>query len=234
MTSDVAHVVLRELRCGLVVARTAEGYAEQLETLQEVVFPTLADEERFKAAHYRRHVEIFPDGQLVVLDGDHVVGATSTIRYDFDFDHAGHTFAELLDGGWLGSHQPGGTWLYGMDVSVHPDYRGRGAGGALYAARQELVWRLGLRGQLTVGMMSGYGAVRDAMSAEEYFEGLRSGAINDPTLSMQRHVGFEICRLLPGYLQDPVCDGYGLLIVLPAERDVRGAVRPDAGEGDMS
>lgn len=217
----------RESAAGAVrIVPTRAVDAEQLERLQEIVFPTLADEERFKAAHYRRHIELFPEGQFAALDGERVVGATSTIRYDFDFEHSRHTFAELLQGGWLTSHQPDGQWLYGMDVGVHPEYRRRGIAGALYAARQELVWRLGLKGQLTVGMMSGFGAVKHRMSAREYFEGLQDGTVSDPTLSMQVHLGFEIVALIPGYLSDPVCDDCGVLIVLDAARDVRGAVRP--------
>lgn len=228
MSERTSSSSLRILGGGLRVAPTRPAHASQLEQLQRAVFPTLADEERFKAAHYRRHVELFPEGQIVVLDGARPVAATTTIRYDFDFEQPAHTFAEILEGGWLTSHDPQGAWLYGMDVSVHPDYRRMGLGTALYAARQELVWRLGLRGQLAVGMMSGYGAVKDAMSAQEYFEGLRAGRIVDPTLSMQRRVGFEIRSLLPGYLEDPVCDGYGVLIVLDVDTDVEGAVRDRA------
>ena len=56
--------------------------------------------------HYVKHMELFDDGQLVALDGDRVVGATTTLRLDFDFDHVNHTFAEIIQGGWLTSHQP--------------------------------------------------------------------------------------------------------------------------------
>ena len=105
-----------------------------------------------RRAHYRRHVELFPDGQFVALDGDRVVGATTTLRLPFDFDHIDHTFADIIQGGWLTSHEPDGDWLYGADIGVQPGYRGRGIATALYAARQEAVWRLGLEGQVTGGM----------------------------------------------------------------------------------
>lgn len=216
----------RVLPNGLVVASAGPEHAEQLERLQTVVFPTLADEERFKAPHYRKHLELFPEGQFVVLDGDRVVAATATIRLHFDFAHVTHTFAEVIQGGWLTSHEPDGDWLYGADIGVHPDYRGRGLALALYAARQELVWQLGLKGQVTAGMMSGYGAVKDRMSGEDYYAGLLAGRINDPTLSMQQKIGFEFRGLLKDYLQDPVCDNYSVLIVLDAAKDVAGAVRP--------
>src|SRR5206468_9303788 len=134
-----------------------------------ICFPTLADAERFKAEHYRTHLELFPDGQLVVLDRDTVVGATTTLRLDFDFDHVTHTFADIIQGGWLRSHQPDGEWLYGADIGVRPEYRGRGLATALYAARQEVVWRLGLKGQVTAGMMRDYGAVKHLVTADEYY-----------------------------------------------------------------
>lgn len=216
----------RRLDDRLAVMHARPEHAEQLEALQVTCFPTLADEERFKARHYRKHQEIFDEGQFVAVDGETVVGATATIRLHFDFDHISHTFGDIIQGGWLTSHEPDGDWLYGADIGVHPEYRGRGLAQALYAARQELVWRLGLKGQVTAGMMSGYGAVKDTVSAEEYYAGLVSGRINDPTLSMQQKVGFEFRGLLKDYLQDPVCDNYGVLIVLDAAKDVPGAVRP--------
>src|SRR5215212_4122846 len=161
----------RKLPDGLVVLQTRSEHAPQLEALQRVCFPTLDDAERFKAAHYLSHLELFPDGQFVVLDGDAVVAATTTLRLRFDFEHISHTFADIIQGGWLTAHEPDGDWLYGADVGVAPAYRGRGLAQALYAARQELVWALGLKGQVTAGMLSGYGAVKHEMSAEAYYEG---------------------------------------------------------------
>jgi predicted N-acetyltransferase YhbS len=204
----------------VIVVQTQRAHAPQLEALQKLVFPTLAPEQRFEARHYLRHVEIFPEGQFVVLDGDKVVGATSTIRMDFDFDHPGHTFADVIQGGWLTSHEPEGRWLYGADVGVHPEYRRRGIAKLLYKARHALVHRLGLAGQVTVGMPSGYGAVKDRMSAQQYYDELVAGARTDPTISAQRAVGFELRGLLANYLDDPVCDNYGVVLVLPADREI--------------
>jgi 4-aminobutyrate aminotransferase / (S)-3-amino-2-methylpropionate transaminase / 5-aminovalerate transaminase len=218
----------RKLPDGLVVLHTRPEHAPQLEELQRICFPTLADAERFKAPHYLKHLELFPDGQFVVLDGDIVVGATTTLRLDFDFNHVTHTFAEIIQGGWLTSHQRDGEWLYGADIGVRPEYRGRGLATALYAARQEVVWRLGLKGQVTAGMMRDYGAVKHRVSAGEYYRGVVERRITDSTLSMQMGAGFEPKALLENYLNDPSCDNYSVLLVLGAEKDVRGASRKHA------
>jgi GNAT superfamily N-acetyltransferase len=207
-----------ELGGGLVLVRTGPEHADRLEELQRIVFPTLADQQRFKAAHYRKHIELFPEGQFCVTDGDRVVGMTSTIRYD---DDGVHTFADIIQGGWLTSHRPDGRWLYGADVGTHPAYRGRGIARALYAARHDTVRDLGLAGQLTVGMPSGYGAVKDQMSAAEYVARVVAGARSDPTISAQLRIGFEPRGIIPGYIDDPVCDGYGVILILPADREVR-------------
>src|SRR5580700_3872099 len=224
----------RKLADGLVVAHARPEFAVQLEQLQRTCFPTLAEEERFKSYHYIKHMELFDSGQFVALDGDRVVGASSTLRLDFDFDHVDHTFGEIIQGGWLTSHQPKGAWLYGADLSVRPEYRGRGIATALYAARQEVVWRLGLKGQVTAGMIPGYGAVKENMTAQEYYAGVLSGQIRDSTLSMQMNAGFEPRGLLANYLNDPVCDNYSVLLVLDAKKNVRGASRDASKKQAMS
>ena len=208
------------LKSGVVIASTRPEHAAPLAALQEVCFPTLAPAQRFVAAHYRKHLELFPEGQFVALDGDRVVGGTSTCRLHFDFNHLGHTFDDVIQGGGLTSHEPDGDWLYGADISVHPDHRGWGLARGLYAARQDAVRRFGLKGQVTAGMMRGYGAVKDRMSAEEYYRRLADGTVNDPTLSAQMKIGFELRGLLPNYVHDPVCGDYAVLIVLDASRDV--------------
>ncbi len=207
---------LHRLAGGIEIVRSLPEHAEQLGELQRIVFPTLAEEELFRAEHYLHHIEMYPEGQFVALDNDRVVGMTTTIRLNFDFEHDGHTFSEIIQGGWLTSHNPNGKWLYGADVGTHPEYRRRGIARALYAARHQTVCAQGLEGQVTVGMMSGYGAVSDSMSPDEYYEQLRSGRLVDPTVSSQLRIGFEIRGLMKNYLNDPVCGNCGILIVLPA------------------
>lgn len=207
---------------GWRVARTAPAHAEALAELQQVVFPTVHPSERFEARHYRRHVAIFPEGQYVAVAGapETPVAATTTLRVNLDLQDPQHRFPEFLGGLFLTAHDPEGAWLYGADVSVHPEWRRRGIARALYAARQSAVVRLGLRGQLTVGMLNGYGAVAGRTTAEDYYARLLAGEIVDPTVSAQLRIGFRPGGLIPDYVRDPRCGGYGVLLTLPAEQPV--------------
>jgi len=202
------------------VVPTRPEHAEALEELQRVVFPTLAPSQLFRAEHYRKHLELFPEGQFVALAGDRVVGMTSTLRLEMDLEHPDHGFDEVIAGGYLTTHDSEGPWLYGVDIGTHPEFRRRGIARRLYRARHETVRSLGLEGQATVGMLSGYGALRGEMPIEQYYAQLEAGTRQDPTVSAQLKVGFELRGLVRDYLDDPVCDGCGALLVLPAAKDV--------------
>lgn len=188
-------------------------HAAQLEELQRIVFPTLAEEELILEKHYLRHLELFPEGQFVITYHEQVVGATTTMRANFDFEHYHHTFNETIAGGWLTNHNPAGVWLYGLDISVHPEFRRRGLATVLYDARKQLADRLGLKGQITVGMMNGYGQVAGSISGEDYYAELVTGRRIDPTVSTQIKVGFKPVGLIPEYLNDPSCGNFGVMLV---------------------
>ena len=203
-----------------VVSPILPEHLAELERLQQIVFPTLAKEQLIRAEQYANHIRLFPEGQFVLLDGNRIVGMTSSMRSTFDYNNFYHTFDEIIAGGWMTNHNPEGDWLYGLDIGVHPDYRGMGLARLLYRARQEMARSLGLKGQITVGMMSGSGAVSHLMSGETYYRELLAGKRSDPTVSRQMKIGFRPIALIPDYLQDPVCGNYGVLIQLDIDTQV--------------
>ena len=81
----------QKLNDGLSVQHMQPVHAQQLEELQKIVFPTLADDELIKAKHYLKHLEIFPEGQFVITDNDQVIGMTSSMLSSFDFADYHHT-----------------------------------------------------------------------------------------------------------------------------------------------
>ena len=213
----------RILANGIQIRSSQNADAEQLEELQIIVFPTLEDSQRLKAEHYFKHIEMFPQGQFVAVDGDRVIGMTSSIRLSDEFLRSSHTFDEIICGGFCTSHDSDGEWLYGIDMGTHPDYRGKGLARALYIARHETVKNLKLKGQYSVGMLSGYGEFVTTMTPEQYYKKLIDGELRDPTVSAQIKIGFEARGLVKDYLHDPVCGNCGVTLILPANARIEDA-----------
>lgn len=201
----------------ITVVPTTREYARRLAEMQPLIFPTLTPEELLREAHYLKHIELFPEGQFTALARVNgrwlAVGSTSTFLTTWEFVQKPHTFLEAIDGGWLTKHDPNGDWMYGADVSVHPDFRGLGVGSKLYEARAAAVRRLNLRGEVAGGMMPGYHRYRGQMSIERYVEKVSSGELHDPTLSMQIKNGFVVKGILYNHITDPRADDCAALIV---------------------
>lgn len=191
------------------------SHAADMAALQKVVFTTLSDEELISESDYISYLNLFKEGQLVVLDGDKVIGASTTFRYNY---HPGyHTFLEITDHMSLSNHDPNGEWIYGVDVSIEPSYQRQGIGGAIYQIRQQIAEQLGCKGQLTVGMTNGYFLYKDEMSIEEYCKKLEVGELKDPTVSAQMKIGFRWIEPFYNYLNDPKSGNAGISIYWPID-----------------
>ncbi len=210
----------RELPSGIVIVDTVAAYAASLEEMQRIVYPTLSSSQRALAEHYLKHIAMFPEGQFTALDGVTPVGSTISIRLSEDFLYGKHTFDDIFTGGWCSSHDPHGDWLYGVDVSVYAEYRGRGIARALYQARHTACRALGLKGQYSMGMLNGYNGVRERYSIDEYYAKVVAKEIFDPTVSMQMKVGFEPVGLVHDYLEDPTCGNACVRLVIPTEKEI--------------
>jgi GNAT superfamily N-acetyltransferase len=190
------------------VRTTQPEHCDALAALEAVVFPTLAPEEWFTGEMYRAQVATFPDGQLVALahtpDGEQIVGCTTSFRTSetFEDDYPPYYF-DFIGRGYLTTHEPEGEWLYGIGLMVHPDFRRLGIGSRIYKARQAVVQRLNLRGELVAGLMPGYERYRDSLTVDDYAAKVVAGELTDPTLTMQLRNGFTVRRLLHGFIHDP-------------------------------
>jgi GNAT superfamily N-acetyltransferase len=197
----------------VIITNTRPEHLAALAAHQRICYPTLAEYELMNEQHFASHLRLFPAGQYVALDGDRVVGQSSTFRLSGERVFAPHTFHDIQAGGFFTNHDPQGEWLYGADTSVHPDYRGRGVASQLYRARKDLIRRLGLRGMVAGGMLPGYNRHKDQMSVAEYVERVSRGDLADPTLTPQLRNGFVVRGILPNYIDDAAITHHATLIV---------------------
>ena len=197
-----------------VVGSTLE-MVRDLEVIQRISFPDLADAELMLSDHFASHIKIFPAGQHAVIDTleNRVVASSSDLQIPLDFQHYQHKFFPAVGDGYFTTHDPQAEWLYGADIGVHPEYRSQGLSGLLYKARQDLVVRMGLRGHFAGAMPKGYGAVRLEMPIETYLHEVIRNERFDPVLSIQLKRGYRIYGVIPEYLEDTSCANYGILIL---------------------
>ena len=109
--------------------------------------------------------------------------------------------------------EPTGEWLYGADMSTHPDFRQKGLASLLYQARRDLIKQLNLRGMVGGGMVPGYRFHKDQMSLEEYAAKVSRGELKDPTLTPQLKNGYEVRGIIRDYLHDELLGNDATLIV---------------------
>jgi GNAT superfamily N-acetyltransferase len=200
----------------ITITTLAPEHIPALVEHQKVCFPTLASADLFGADHFAAHLRIFPEGQHVALLGDKVVGESSTFRISGARVFTHHTFSEIIGFGYFTEHDEAGDWLYGADMSVHPDYRRIGAARALYDARKDLIRRLGLRGMVAGGMLPGYPRYRDQMSVETYVVEVVAGRLADPTLTPQLRNGFQVRSVLRDHIHAGELGSDAALIVWEA------------------
>jgi predicted amidohydrolase/GNAT superfamily N-acetyltransferase len=161
----------------------------------------------------RSHLHVFPEGQIVAEVDGRVVGAVSSLIVDLGIDPLRwHTWAGITDNGFFTNHDPRADTLYGADVYVHPEMRGRRIGAALYEARRKLCRRLNLRRIVAGGRLWHYQQYANQFSVEEYVERVIAGQLRDLVLTYQLREGFIVRNVMPNYLPDPNSRNYATFI----------------------
>ena len=183
------------------------------EALEVSVFETIDPQDLYHEAALIELALAFPEGNFVALHDGRPIGMGLGILLDFDFDNPEHTIQDIEGEGGLGDHHPDNPWYYGTDISVYPEYRGRGIGRELYRLRKEYVRSANKRGIVAGGVLPGYADHISEMTAQEYIDKVRAGELFDPTLTFQMSNGFEPRTALPGYVTDPTVGNYSVLIV---------------------
>jgi GNAT superfamily N-acetyltransferase len=208
----VSGAVSKDGMTDFLVTTIEPAHFAGLTTLQQICYPTLGRHELMHEDHFASQYRIFPEGQIVVLVGEIVVGQGSGFFIDFDFAQPQHTFAEICAGFYFTSHDPAGAYYYGADISVHPAYRGQGIGRRIYAARQALVQQHHKRGIVAGGLIPGYVNHKSAMTVGEYVDRVVAGELHDPTLTFQLRNGFQVRGLIENYIVDSASDNWATLI----------------------
>ncbi|NNG03766.1 MAG: GNAT family N-acetyltransferase [Inquilinus sp.] len=166
----------------------------------------------WKQKQFESQLARFPEGQICIEDNGKVVAAVISMIVDYKRFGDYHTHRQITGNGHLTTHDPTGDTLYGVDVFVHPDYRGLRLGRRLYEARKELCRKLNLRRIVFGGRIPGYDKVSNKLTPQEYIAEVKAREIYDPVLTFQLSNDFHVRRVITGYLpEDEESHGYAVI-----------------------
>ncbi|NGZ77405.1 GNAT family N-acetyltransferase [Saccharibacillus alkalitolerans] len=197
----------------LTIRSYTETDVEALIEIQRECFPPPYPPELWwNREQLLRHTELFPEGALCAEVNGRLVGSLTTLITAFDPQHPRHSWAEMTDNGYIGTHNPDGDTLYVVDISVSPSARGLGLGKQLLQSAYELVVALGLKRLLGGGRMPGYGAVRHEVTPERYADDVLQGRRRDPVIGFLLRCGRTPLAVVPDYLEDEESANHALLM----------------------
>ncbi|QHT66688.1 GNAT family N-acetyltransferase [Rhodocytophaga rosea] len=150
--------------------------------------------------HIAKLLEIFPEGQLCIELNGKVIACALSLIVDYSRFRDTHTYVQITGNYEFTTHNADGDVLYGIDVFIHPSFRGMRLGRRLYNARKELCENLNLRSIIAGGRIPGFITYADKLTPKEYIEKVKLREIYDPILSFQIANDFHVKKILTNYL----------------------------------
>ncbi len=147
-------------------------------------------------------IEAFPEGQHVAILGNEIIGYAMSLIVQLEDDSPWYSYNEITGAGTFNTHDPSGDTLYGADIAVHPEYRGKGIAGKLYEGRMKTLHRFNLRRMVAGGRIPGYRKYAGKLTAEEYVQKVIDGKLKDQALSTHLKAGYKVRSVHMGYLRD--------------------------------
>ena len=193
MQAEIKKVELRNL--------ALEDY-KQLKNSMVEAYPEMANS-YWRSSDIKKLLSIFPEGQLVILVDGVVVGSALSLIVDEKLVDKRHNYKQIIGDYTFSTHNPNGEILYGIDVFIHPNYRGLRLGRRLYDARKELCEQLNLKAIVFAGRIPNYNQYAKKLSPKNYIEKVKDKELHDPVLSFQLSNDFHVLRIIKNYLE---CD----------------------------
>ena len=171
------------------------------------------DEPYWREDEIENLLNIFPEGQLVILVDDKVVGSALSLIVDYKKANSNHTYEKITGNYTFSTHDPNGEILYGIDVFIDPEFRGLRLGRRLYDARKELCEQLNLKSIIFAGRIPNYNEFSNDITPKEYIEKVRLKEVYDPVLSFQLSNEFHVIKVMKNYLEgDKSSQEYAVLL----------------------
>ena len=145
-------------------------------------------------------IRIFPEGQIVTVVDEKIVGCALSIIVNYDDVKNDHTYAQVTGKETFNTHNPKGNILYGIEVFIHPQYRGLRLARRMYEYRKEICETLNLKAIMFGGRIPNYHKYADQLRPKEYIDKVKQKEIYDPVLTFQLSNDFHVRKVMRNYL----------------------------------
>ncbi|MFH6945611.1 GNAT family N-acetyltransferase [Flavobacterium sp. FlaQc-50] len=173
---------------------------KQLKNSMVESYPEMANS-YWRSADIKKLLSIFPEGQIVILADGVVVGSALSLIVDETLVDKRHNYNQIHGNYTFSTHNPNGEILYGIDVFIHPQYRGLRLGRRLYDARKELCEQLNLKAIVFAGRIPNYAQHARKLTPKNYIDKVKHKELHDPVLSFQLSNDFHVLRIIKNYLE---------------------------------
>ncbi|MBK0377800.1 carbon-nitrogen hydrolase family protein [Mucilaginibacter segetis] len=200
---DLQSIELRQLE--------VEDYQELKKSMKSAYIDMEGD--YWDANSIKRLLKLFPEGQICVTVNNVVVGCALSIIVDYDKFGDNHTYKQITGDSSFKTHTDKGDVLYGIEIFVHPDFRGLRLARRLYEGRKALCEKLNLKSIIAGGRIPNYKKHQNELTPRQYIDKVKYKEIYDPILSFQLSNDFHVRKILRNYLPEDVSSkGFATLI----------------------
>ncbi len=170
--------------------------------VQKAAYPNFAQKDLCDERNYLYQLSAFPEGQLLVEKEGKIIGYATSLIVQVDDDSPWYSYAEITGTGTFSTHNPAGDTLYGADIAVLPECRGKGVAAKLYAGRKKILTRFNLKRMIAGGRIPGYSEYAGKISPEEYIDKVIHSELKDMALSAHLKAGYIVKGVHLDYLAD--------------------------------
>lgn len=211
MKLSLGEIMVSNTKRKIIVRRTTIQDAEGVNNIVNKCYPGVPP---YPLDALRAQINHFAEGQFVVEYDGIIIGFSISFIISEAEAMKPHTWKEITGASFASRHDPLGDFLYGMDICVDPQFRGKKIGERLYNERRKLAQSLRLKGILFGARIPGFQKKRKTYPTPElYLEAVKSKQIRDATISFQINNGFKPIFVLKDYLPtDHESLGYAILM----------------------
>lgn len=197
---------LKDFEKEIILRRLRREDYEAVKEMQLACFPGMLP---WTVEQFESQLKLFPEGQMCLEHQGRIVASSCSLIVDFDFYEDWHDWKLIADGGYIRNHDPQGDTLYGIEVMVHPDFRGMKLARRIYEGRKQIVREKNLKCIVIGGRIPGFKKYKDKLSASEYVKKVMDKTYYDMVLTPQLSNGFILQGIITDYMpSDEDSSGY--------------------------